>query len=210
MRGFTYLDTARYIQVSFGMHHQNTVSHREWEWGWCMLYFCWPQILRTDCHTKTIGSTLWSPRQLKWIDISSYPDKRNRERNTLMIRKVFYIYEYEEAPFFYTSSDVFLSWFCQTRRFEITIVILLQIFTLAYWVNSKLLIFYSHWHVCWHLLKQSFCSELSPSSQYFPSSLGRGLVQVLVRMRWFPAQIPAAQPLHADQPDQPPFTFEKE
>ena len=112
--------------------------------------------------------------------------------------------------FFYTSSDVFLSWFFQTRRFEITIFILLQIFTLAYWVNSKLLIFFSYWHLCWHLLKQSFCSELSPSSQYFPSSLGRGLVQVLVRMRWFPAQIPAAQPLHADQPDQPPFTFKKE
>ena len=33
-----------------------------------------------------------------------------------------------------------------------------------------------------------------------------GLVQVLVRIRWFPAQTPAAQPLHAVQPDQPPST----
>lgn len=54
---------------------------------------------------------------------------------------------------------------------------------------------------------QSICSELSPSSQYFPSELGTGFVQVLVRIRWFPVQIPAAHPLHADQPDQPPSTF---
>ena len=52
---------------------------------------------------------------------------------------------------------------------------------------------------------QYCCSALSPS-QGLPSLLGIGCVQVRVRRRWLPAQIPGAHPLHWDHADQWPST----
>jgi len=54
------------------------------------------------------------------------------------------------------------------------------------------------------LLGPGSCFECSPL-QYSLPEFGSGFVQLLVLIRWLPEQSPLPQPLHSDQPDQPPI-----